>query len=187
MWSWLLVSLTSPLVARGVMEDWSGNWCVYLNLFPSDTELRGRPAVSTHCFHTACQPNDGENYPRWCWGWITERLQTVPSWHLETRLREHTVLTGRMNRHFHRNIISVFYIWDWTLGKFQWVKKLLVTVRYLNIHTANKFPQDYFLSQTLVPLPGFGPGVARPGLPRESPDPLSDRRASRPQTGAHYT
>lgn len=66
-------SFTHRLVVQGVIEDWSGRWCVYLKLFPSNTELRGRPAVSTHCFLTECQPNDGENYPRWCWGWITER------------------------------------------------------------------------------------------------------------------
>lgn len=69
---------------------------VYLKLFPSNTELRGRPAVSTRYFHTECQPNDGENYPRWCWGWITVRPKRSQCWHLEKHLQEHIVLNKIM-------------------------------------------------------------------------------------------
>lgn len=87
-------------------QDWSGNSGVYLKSFPSCTELWGRPAVSTRCFHTEIQPNDGENYPRWFWGWITERPKRPPVGTLRNIFEKHIVGTKITDIRFHR-IVSL--------------------------------------------------------------------------------
>lgn len=80
---------------KGVMENLSGNWCVYLKPSPSNTELRGRPAVSTLCFHTECQTNNGGKWPSMVLRLDYRAAQMVPSWHLAKHLQEHIVLTTK--------------------------------------------------------------------------------------------
>lgn len=107
------------------MEDLSGNWSVYLKLFPSNTELRGRPAVSAPCFHTECQPNDGENYPRRCWGRITERPKHSHVGTSEECLQKHIVQAALMNYSFTEMYLYICFLCCFAyirMWKFQWRK-----------------------------------------------------------------
>ena len=182
------------------MEDLSGNWCVYLKVFPTNTELRGRPAVSTHCFHTECQPNDGENYPQWCWGWITEQPKQSQVGNLEKNIfKEHILLRIVSQKCLPTSVFNtVLYIWELICGNFNDVKLvwifLIFFLAWYHISTilivnnpcskqvsAGLFP--FFVSalflETLVCLPGFRPDEAA----RPSQASLGSHRIPCPITG----